>query len=497
MKKSFITTGIIAIALILVLVFLNYLSAVKKHSYWFAETKQGKFEIAVKVTGEIIAEHSVDILAPSVVREEEQSQDQQEQDHRHSDRGQSGQSSQSSQGRRTYIAGLSEYSSRSGSLSSTLTRGSSRSGGDIRLMSLRITDLVPEGTIVKKGDYIGLLDKTEYSNTLKSYREQLTDYKSELELRILDSAVMFSEFRDDIKNQIFLISEAEMKYRNSKYEAPDIIRKAEINLEKAKMVLDQKQRSYLLFKAKIHQSILNLQFQVEQLEGTIERLDELLGEFTIKAPVDGMVIYKRDRYGNRRKIGSMVSPYDRVIATIPDLSVLLSRVYISEIDISKISVGLPVEITLDAFPRKRLKGTITSVANIGETLPNADTKVYETIIRLDGNDPDLRPTMTTNNKIIIKVIDNAVYIPTDCLHSTPDSIPFVYTRKGLKQIVIPGEVNDERQVVIKQGLKPGTSVYVIEPADPENFRLAGKELIPVIKEINKSRSSYSSLALNR
>jgi len=518
MKKSLITTAIVAVGLILLLLVIDYVSTLKKHSFWFTEAMQGRFEVALTVTGEIVAENSVDILAPSVVQEEnqQQQQQQQQQGQQQFNRGQGGQMSQGREGGQVsresyggqatqggqqrqsgggsqgYIAGVTGGgSSRSGSISPMLTQGSSRSGSEIRLAPLRITDLVPEGTIVKKGDYVGQLDKTEYDNTLKSYREQLTNLKSQLELRILDSSVVLSGLRDDIKNQIFLIGEAEMKYRNSKYEAPDIIRKAEINLEKAKMLLDQKQRSYVLRKAQIHQNILNLQFQVEQLEGTIERLEELLREFTIRAPIDGMVVYKRDQLGNKRRIGSMILPFDRVVATIPDLSVLLSRVYVSEIDISKISVGLPVEITLDAFPNKRLKGTITSIANIGETLPNADTKVYETIIKIDGSDPDLRPTMTTTNKIIIKVIDNTVYIPIECLHSTSDSIPFVYTRSGLKQIVIPGDYN-EKMVEIKQGLKPGTRLYLIEPENPDKFRLAGKDLIPAIKEINRAKREYTS-----
>ena len=158
----------------------------------------------------------------------------------------------------------------------------------------------------------------------------------------------------------------------------------------------------------------------------------------------------------------------------------------SEIDIRKIKTGLPVEITLDAFPGKQLKGKIESIANIGETLSNSDTKVYETIVRIEGTDPDLRPTMTTNNKINIKSIDNAVYIPTEAIHSTPDSIPFVYTRSGLKQVIIPGESN-EKMTVVRQGLRPGMKIYVIEPQNPDRFRMSGTEMIPEIREMNRKR----------
>ncbi|HOU95941.1 MAG TPA: efflux RND transporter periplasmic adaptor subunit [Bacteroidales bacterium] len=468
MKKNLITTGIIVISSILVLIAINYISSRKNISYYFTDVQKGKFELTLTITGELEAEKSIDVLAPSIVQQEDQSRQQRQQQTQGNRSGQRGQG---------FSGGFSSSSMM------RMVSGGPNSGGNIRLAPLRITDIVPEGTIIKKGDYIAQLDKSEYDNTLKTYREQLTTYKSQLELRILDSAVMLSGLRDDIKNQIFLIEEAEMKYRNSKYEAPDIIRKAEINLDKAKITLEQKQRSYVLRQAQNLQIITNLQFQISQLEETILYLEELLKEFTITAPADGILVYKRDQTGLKRKVGSMIPPFDRVVATIPDLSVMLSKVYVSEIDIRKIQTGLPVEITMDAFPGKTLKGTITNMANIGETLQNTDTKVYETIIKIEGTDPDIRPSMTTTNKIVIKVIDDAVYIPTECLYSTADSIPFVYTRNKFKQVVIPGESN-EKMTIIKHGLKPGASVYTIEPSDPEKFKLAGKDLIPLLKGEN-------------
>ncbi|HCI55743.1 MAG TPA: efflux RND transporter periplasmic adaptor subunit [Bacteroidales bacterium] len=468
MKKNLITTGIIVISSILVLIAINYISSRKNISYYFTDVQKGKFELTLTITGELEAEKSIDVLAPSIVQQEDQSRQQ---------------SQQQTQGNRSGQRGQGFSGGFSSSSMMRMVSGGPNSGGNIRLAPLRITDIVPEGTIIKKGDYIAQLDKSEYDNTLKTYREQLTTYKSQLELRILDSAVMLSGLRDDIKNQIFLIEEAEMKYRNSKYEAPDIIRKAEINLDKAKITLEQKQRSYVLRQAQNLQIITNLQFQISQLEETILYLEELLKEFTITAPADGILVYKRDQTGLKRKVGSMIPPFDRVVATIPDLSVMLSKVYVSEIDIRKIQTGLPVEITMDAFPGKTLKGTITNMANIGETLQNTDTKVYETIIKIEGTDPDIRPSMTTTNKIVIKVIDDAVYIPTECLYSTADSIPFVYTRNKFKQVVIPGESN-EKMTIIKHGLKPGASVYTIEPSDPEKFKLAGKDLIPLLKGEN-------------
>jgi hypothetical protein len=136
---------------------------------------------------------------------------------------------------------------------------------------------------------------------------------------------------------------------------------------------------------------------------------------------------------------------------------------------------------VDAFPDKSYTGVVTSVANIGEQLPNADAKVFEVLIKVDGSDPILRPSMTTGNKIITKVINDVTYIPLECVQAGADSIPFVYLRNGDKQIVVLGESN-ENNVIVEQGMNAGTMVYLSTPAEPEKFKLVGQDLVPIIRE---------------
>ena len=198
--------------------------------------------------------------------------------------------------------------------------------------------------------------------------------------------------------------------------------------------------------------------------------------FTIMAPSPGMIIYKKDRRGTKIKSGSSINTFERVVATLPDLSSMQSKIFVSEIEISRVEPGLDVIVNVDAFPDKSYKGIVKTVANIGEKLPNSDSKVFEVIIQIAGSDPTLRPSMTTGNKIIIKTIKDAIYIPTECVHTEADGIPFVYTKNKTKQIVVPGEAN-EKHIVILDGLKPGTMVYLIEPEEPQSFRIAGEELL--------------------
>jgi hypothetical protein len=189
-----------------------------------------------------------------------------------------------------------------------------------------------------------------------------------------------------------------------------------------------------------------------------------------------MVIYKEEFNGTKRKAGSQVNPFDRVIATLPDLSSMISKTYVSEIEVNRVVPGQKVVITIDAIPGKSWTGSIMNVANIGEQLGNSESKMFEVLIKVDGNNPDLRPAMTTSNKIIIDSFEDVISIPTECVHADADGIPYVYKKNKTKQIVVLGEMN-EKNIIVREGLDAGTPIYVITPDEPAKFRLVGQELL--------------------
>jgi len=428
MKRTLIITGIVVAVAIIALVIFNKLTSKKNDDNLFAEAIKGEFEIAITGSGELLAENSIDIKTPIIAQ-----------------------------------------------------------GRDFHASDLKIQDLVPEGTEVREGDYIATLDRTQFDNTLKDERERLQTYRTNVEMKKLDTAVLLSGLRDDIRNQRYIVEEAEITLRNSKFEPPTVIRQAEIDLDKQQRVLEQGERSYILRVAQAERDLANLKVWLNRITRRVTDLEEVLAGFVIKAPSPGMVIYKKDRRGNKIKTGSSINSFERVVATLPDLSSILSKIYISEVEISKVTQGQDVIIAVDAFPEKTYKGKVLTIANIGEKLPNSDSKVFEVMIRVEGSDPALRPSMTTTNKVIINTFNDVIHIPTECVHAGSDRIPYVYTKNGVKQIIIPGESN-EKNIIIEQGLEPGALIYVIYPEKENEFKLKGEELIPVIQNRQMLRS---------
>lgn len=438
MKKATIITAVVAVVAIIALIVINRAGAKKDMQNLFVEAKKGQFDIVVTTTGELQAENSTDIRGPEFTQSR-----------------------------------------------------------NIRAMDIKITDLVTEGTEVKAGDYIATLDRTSFDNSLKDELENLVTYETNLEVKMLDTAVTLSNLRDQIKNLKFNVEEAGITLQESKYEPPTTIRQAEIALDKAQRSLEQSIRGYELKVEQARSDMRTIKNRLAEQRQRVSDLQKVLSQFIIYAPSEGMVIYKRDRTGAKRKVGSSISPWDNVVATLPDMSTMISKTYVNEIDVSKVKTGQQVDILVDAFPEKRYQGTVTSVANIGEQLPNADAKVFEVIIKINGSDPILRPSMTTGNKIVTKTIDDVTYIPLESVQTGADSIPFVYLKNGTKQIVVLGESN-ENNVIIEQGIDPGVELYLNTPEKPEEFtKLLGENLISIIKEKEKARKEEERRANER
>ena len=344
----------------------------------------------------------------------------------------------------------------------------------------KILDLVPEGSLVKKGDYIAEIDRSSAKNTITAQEDRIERHKVTCETARMDTAIGLRGLRDDLINRNALLEEMRYKLENSAYEPPATIRALQFEIDRAERALDAQYNIYALRERNYNIWMSDLERQLEWFNKQLEMMHEVIAQFIVRAPSDGMVIYRRERNNQKRRIGSTINPSDNIVALLPDLSVMLSRTHVNEIDISKVKVDQKVRIGIDAFPEKKLTGVITSVANIGEQLTGSDAKVFEVIVEINESDPIMRPSMTTSNQIVINTMSDVTYVSIDAIYSQ-DSIPFVYTANHTKQIVLLGEANST-EIIVEQGLSAGDKVYVTVPENSATWNMTGEDLIPVIKE---------------
>lgn len=336
------------------------------------------------------------------------------------------------------------------------------------IYQLKIQDLVAEGTIVKKGGYIGKLDASEVNSKINDARLNLEGAESRYTLQQLDTTLTLKQERTTIKDLLFNIEENQLELKRSIYEPPATIRQLEIKIEKFERELKEKKEDYSIKKRQSNAKMIQVGTEVSKIKKQIEELIDLQKEFTVYSEDDGMVTYVKDWNGNKKKVGSTISPWEPAMASLPDLTKMESKTYSNEIDIRKIKKGLKVKIGFDAFPDIEIDGVVTDVANVGENKRGSDIKLFQVLVKLNSINKNIRPGMTTSNRILTHQEDNVLMAPLEAIFSK-DSISYTYVKSGYsieKRQVELGLANNE-VVIIKKGLKENDVVYLNAPGNME------------------------------
>ncbi|HPF61036.1 MAG: HlyD family efflux transporter periplasmic adaptor subunit [Gemmatimonadetes bacterium] len=337
---------------------------------------------------------------------------------------------------------------------------------------MKIAELVPEGTIVAAGDKVAELDRSSLATRMQEVGLAVQKASAVYEQAQLDSALTLSKAREDIRTMELGLEEKKLAKEQAVFEAPTVRRQAEIDLEKAERALAQARLDYDTRTEQSKAKMREVGADLSREQNRMQAVQDVMGEFTIMAPAPGMVIYRKEWNGKKRQVGSQVSAWDPVVATLPDLNHMESITYVNEIDIKKLSVDQPVTLTLDSDPDKVLTGIVTKVANVGEERPNTDAKVFEVRIAIEQSDTTLRPGMTTANVIRTLEVPDVLFVPIEAVDNA-DGVPFVYLRRGrsiVRQEVVTGAMNDD-SVVITQGVAEGDVVLLTAPADAASLDL--------------------------
>jgi HlyD family secretion protein len=314
-------------------------------------------------------------------------------------------------------------------------------------------------------------------------QEEMEQALNSFEDAKMDSNLTLSNHRDLIINSREEVEEMQIILDESVYESPAIIRKAEMDLDKSIRKLEQERKSYELRQRQAVTRVERFAIELRRRQNRVTLLTEVLQSLRIHAPKPGMLVYGRDRTREKIQVGSDVSAWRPVIATLPDLSSMLSLTWVNEIDISKVQAGQNVTIGIDALPGKQLTGEVISVANIGQPMPKSDAKVFEVRVRVYGDVSELKPAMTTSNIIQTGTWENALFIPSETVFSN-DSLQYVFLDKNgslVKQIIDQGDKN-ENYVIVKKGLEENDQILLSMPENDEDLPYTGLEIYQEIKE---------------
>lgn len=202
----------------------------------------------------------------------------------------------------------------------------------------------------------------------------------------------------------------------------------------------------------------NNEITVREAELARERTLDSLEDYTIKAPIDGTIINKEVKTGD--KIDNTKGA--TTLAVIYDLSSLKFDMDVDELDIAKVEVGQEVVITADAVLGKQYIGYVEKI-NIKGSSSNGVT-TYPVTVRINEFE-ELLPGMNIDAEIILKKVENVIIIPSECINrgntvfvkgekeNSDDEAP-----EGYKTVKVETGISDLTYTEIVSGLKVGDIV---------------------------------------
>jgi RND family efflux transporter MFP subunit len=219
--------------------------------------------------------------------------------------------------------------------------------------------------------------------------------------------------------------------------------------------------------AATEQAYQRASMDLQQIQGQISVQMERIDQYTIVAPMDGIVLRRDGEIGEIADVGQILF---RVGVPKP-LQVVAE---VNEEDIPRVAVGQTVLLRTDAFPDQRLAGTVQDITPMGDPA----SKTYRIRVALPDDTP-LKPGMSVEANIVTREHAGALLIPADAVQSTTVAVAdgdrirrrqIKVGIRGTRAVEVLGGLSDGDRVASPFGtnLVDGAPVRIVEtpPATP-------------------------------
>jgi HlyD family secretion protein len=282
---------------------------------------------------------------------------------------------------------------------------------------------VKEGDRVSKGQLLAQLENVQPSADVNATQASLTaaeaDYTAGVET-LNQNVADLDRAKADLEQKLYDWKRAEGLFKD------ELISKKDYDA--AKNAYESAVSGLSMGRARIAQSKAAAEAYRRRIavqKANLVHYSDVLSKTEYRAPFDGVVTNLPVREGETVVMGIQNAP-GSTLMTLADISVITAEVKVDETDIVNVKLGQPAEVSIDAIPKKKFKGTVTEIGNnallrstgvatsqsTGSTQEAKDFKVVVTLTEVpDG----LRPGLSTTAKITTATKANVLSIPIQAL----------------------------------------------------------------------------------
>jgi membrane fusion protein, multidrug efflux system len=328
--------------------------------------------------------------------------------------------------------------------------GPGRMGGAARVSVVEVQP-VARGSIARQVTVSGIVEPVRSIGVNSQLAGAVTTVYAQEGDRVRRGAVLARMDTRELASQL-AAAEASLEVAKAAYQRAEQLR------ERRVITLPEYERERTAFAA--------AQAQVDQLRMRI-------GYATVVAPVDGVVTEKRVESGD--VVGNQARLF-----TVADVSELVARVGVSELDVVELAQGDPVSITLDAFPNRTLNGRIRRIFPSGDP----QTRLVPVEIVFDRASAQLaRPGFLARVTFDLATSSDVLLLPVAAvLGAQGAQAVFVVENDVASRRTVTTGLTSQGRIEIVSGLAEGEHVVVIGNSnlrDGMTVRVAGAQGVPV------------------
>jgi HlyD family secretion protein len=315
-----------------------------------------------------------------------------------------------------------------------------------------ILSVIPDGSQVKKGDVLCVLDSSAYEELVRvqqiNVERTRADFRqAELNLEVARMAV--DEYRDGLMQQTLKTLNGQIVLTDSDreraadrlewsrrmldkgYLSRGQVTTEEFTLNRLVVTLQQNRTALRMFEKFsapkyiriLRSDVLSAEafhsFQLRRLQRSEERLDyykRLVGYCTIRAPHDGFLIYHNEEMKAIQIEPGLVVRQRQKLFYLPDLAQMEVDAMLHESVVKDARPGMRALVRIEGLPDRLLEGHLESVTQV-PTQQNvfSDVKYFIGIVKLDAVPKGLKPGMTAEVELVTARKADVLVIPADAL----------------------------------------------------------------------------------
>lgn len=339
-----------------------------------------------------------------------------------------------------------------------------------------ITYLIEDGTFVKPGDVVCIIEDTNNENNYEGIKDWVEAIEAELNKKRADIQMQHALLEAQVKNNEADTEIANLDSLQFRFASPTQRRISELQLKSATIEKERLEKRVNTLKIIDESEVKSLEINLRRANNRLESAKETLESLTVKATTEGLAIVSESRRsGQKLKVGDEVWS-NMPLVIIPKMNDVKVKMRVNETNFKYISVDDSVIYSFNAMPDNWANGKITKMLPVGQPYKrDSKVKFFEIEASMDSIVELPEPGFTANCRVIADFVKDTITVPQVAIFEE-DSIKVVYVKKNktFERREIKTGLSSQKEAIVVEGVTRNEEISLIKPK-PSSIR--GEKLL--------------------